>query len=166
MPDTTTRHALPLLSALQAQKEITHNEALTRLDALVAAAVVAAGVNTPPAAPASGEAWIVGAAPTGAWAQHSDEIAAWSAGGWTFLKPVAGYSAWNRADGAPMVFDGTRWRADAWPSRKIEIAGKTVVSERRPAIGAPAGGSVIDVEARSVLSQVLITLRAHGLIES
>ena len=40
----TDRFALPLLAAAQAQKEVTHNEALARVDALLHAVVVAVGL--------------------------------------------------------------------------------------------------------------------------
>ena len=40
----TPRCALPLLATAQAQKEVTHNEALVLLDALIHAAVVAGPV--------------------------------------------------------------------------------------------------------------------------
>ena len=166
MPGTTDRYQLTLLSAAQAHKEVSHNEALLRIDGLLHTAVVAAGAVTPPATPTAGEAWIVAANATGAWTQHSDEIALYQDGGWTFIAPQAGCMAWNRADGAHMVFDGTRWRGDAWPMRRVEIAGKTVVSARQAAITAPAGGAVVDTEARNVLGQLLGMLRAHGLIEA
>ena len=166
MIDSTDRFDLPLLSAAQAHKEVSHNAALNRVDGLLHPSVLGIGVLAPTAAPSPGDAWIVGVAATGAWAQHSDEIALFQAGGWTFLRPQAGCIAWNRADGSHLVYDGSRWRADAWPMRKVEIAGKTVVSSRQAAINTPAGGAVIDSEARGVLSQLLSMLRAHGLIES
>ena len=36
MTDTTPRSGMPLLAAAQAQKHVTHNEALLELDALIA----------------------------------------------------------------------------------------------------------------------------------
>ncbi len=166
MTESTDRYSLTLLSAAQAHKEISHNEALLRIDGLLHASIVAAGTTSPPTTPPAGDAWIVGAAGTGAWAQHSNEIALFQSGGWTFLTPKAGCVVWNQADAAHMVYDGNRWRSDAWPTRKIEIAGKTVVSMRQAAINAPTGGSVVDTEARGVLGQLLGALRAHGLIEA
>jgi hypothetical protein len=78
MTDSTARFALPLLHAGQAQKEITHNEALLALDILLHPEVEAVGENQPPPAPGAGQCWIVGDAPTGAWAGQADRIAAWS----------------------------------------------------------------------------------------
>jgi len=166
MPESTDRYALTLLSPAQAHKEITHNTALLRLDGLLHPNVIGVGASAPPATPNPGEAWIVGGGATGAWAQHPNEIALFQAGGWTFLHPQPGCIVWNGADGAHLVYDGSRWRSDAWPMRKVEIAGKTVVSGRQAGINMPSAGAVIDSEARSVLLQLLGALRAHGLIES
>ncbi len=165
MGDSTDRYALTLLSAAQAHKEVSHNAALLRMDGLLHPCI-SGMTGASPAAPNVGEVWIVASGATGAWAQHPDEIALFQSGGWTYLKPLAGCVAWNRADGAHMVYDGIRWRADAWPMRAVEIAGKAVVTARQPAISAPSGGPVINTEVRSVVNQLLMMLRAHGLIET
>jgi len=53
---TDTPHlGLPTLAAAQAQKHVTHNEALHRLDALVMLAVADRDLAAPPAAPAEGD---------------------------------------------------------------------------------------------------------------
>ena len=52
----TPRLTLPMLEPGQAQKEMSHNEALTRLDLAVQAAVTASGTNIPPDAPEFGAA--------------------------------------------------------------------------------------------------------------
>ncbi len=85
--DTTSRLALPLLQPGQAQKETTHNEALTLLDLAVQASVLAVGTNVPPVAPTVGNGWIIGVAPTGAWTGQARAIAGWTSGGWRFLVP-------------------------------------------------------------------------------
>ena len=166
MPEITDRYGLALLSASQAHKEISHNEALLRVDGLLHPSVLGEGLNTPPSSPNLADAWIIGPEPSGAWAQHLNEIALWQAGGWTFIAPQAGCIVWSRADGAHLLYDGARWRGDAWPMRNVEIGGKTVISHRQPAITLPTTGSVVDVEARSTLGQILFALRSHGLIES
>lgn len=102
---------LPYIAAAQAQKHVTVNEALRRLDALVQPAVESAALSAPPGSPADGQRWIVGAAPTGAWAGQANRIAAWQDGAWSFLVPADGWAAWNRATGQMLV-----WRsgAGAW----------------------------------------------------
>lgn len=108
---TSARLGLPYLQAAQAQKHVTHNEALERLDILVQLAVEAFDEGTPPALPEEGQIWIVGAPASGAWAGHAGEIAAWAGGGWLFMTPQSGWHAANGADFR--VFDGTDWMAPA-----------------------------------------------------
>lgn len=162
--DTTTRLGLPLLQAGQAQKELTHNEALTLLDFAVQAVVEAVGLDAPPATPAPGECWIVGATPGAAWTGQANAIAGWSDGGWRFVPAFAGMTAWSRADAALARFDGDAWSVGTLSGLRLLLDGLQVVGARQPAIAAPASGSVIDTEARSTLSAILSALRAHGLI--
>ena len=162
----TARWVLPLLEAGQAQKEMTVNEALATLDLLAQAGVEAVGVNAPPADPAPGQCWIVGTAPTGAWAGRAGALAGWTAGGWRFLAPREGMRAWSVADGCAAMRTGGQWRVGAIAGTQVLIGGQRVVGERQPAIAAPAGGVAPDAEARATLAQVLAALRAHGLIAS
>ena len=89
----TLRLALPLLAASQAQKHVTHNEALVRLDALVQLAVRSGPLNTPPASPAEGDVYLAGDTPTGVWAGQAARVAEWRDGLWTFLQPREGWRA-------------------------------------------------------------------------
>ena len=95
---TTPNLSLPELIASQAQPHVTVNTALRRLDALVQAAVISQ-TNTPPGTPADGDAYLVGAAPTGAWVGHAQELVVLIGGGWTFLTPAAGWLVYNLGDG-------------------------------------------------------------------
>ena len=54
----TPRLALPVIEAAQAQKHVTHNEALTLLDALTQLAVEARTLSAPPSSPAEGSCYI------------------------------------------------------------------------------------------------------------
>ena len=62
----TPRLRLPLIAAAQAQKHVTHNEALRLLYALVQLAVIDRATAAPPAAPTEGDCHIVAAGATGA----------------------------------------------------------------------------------------------------
>lgn len=105
----TAKLALPLLEAAQAQKHVTHNEALGRLDALVQLAVLSRSLATPPATPAEGDRYLVAASATGDWAGHSGHIAYRFGGGWKFATPQAGWRAWVAAETALFIFDGSAW---------------------------------------------------------
>lgn len=164
MMSETARWALPLLEAGQAQKEMTVNEALARLDLFAQPSVAAVGLDAPPADPAQGQAWIVGAAPTGAWAGQAQTLAGWTAGGWRFVAPREGLAVWSEADGCAAVFAGGSWRVGRLAAQRLEIGGVQVVGAQGVAIAAPTGGGTIDGEARAALTAVLAALRAHGLI--
>ncbi|MBI2720353.1 MAG: DUF2793 domain-containing protein [Rhizobiales bacterium] len=77
---------LPLIEAAQAQKHVTHNEALLQLDAAVHLSVVNRTSVAPPASPAEGDRYLVAASATGAWAGNSGKIAAWQAGAWHYSR--------------------------------------------------------------------------------
>jgi len=108
MSTTTPRCDFPYIAAGQAQKHVTHNEALDRLDALLFLAVETAGGNAPPADPQEGERHIVGPAPTGAWEEQAHAVAIAADGVWQFLTPKTGWQAWH--DGVILGFDGTQWQ--------------------------------------------------------
>ena len=164
MDDHTARLALPLLSPGQAQKEMTHNEALALIDLAVQASVESVGATVPPADPAEGAAWILGAAPAGDWAGQGLTIAGWTPGGWRFVAPREGMAAWSRADEATALFRGGVWEIGIVHAGSVSIAGLCVLGARQPGITEPVGGSVIDDGARAAMAQILAALRAHGLI--
>lgn len=107
MPSTTPRLSLPHILPAQAQKHVTHNEALQLLDAAVQLRVLSFAATTPPASPAAGDVHEVGPAATGAWAGQSGKLAFWDGTGWQYLTPTEGWIAW---DGANLRIRG----ASAW----------------------------------------------------
>lgn len=166
MVDASARFSLPFIQPGQAQKEWFHNEALARVDGLLHPAVQAIGLDTPPASPAPGLAWGVGASPTGDWAGHAGEIAVATSGGWRFVAPVAGMTAWLAPEAAWIWHDGVDWRADALPCFGVAVGGAQVVGAQGAAIPGPSGGATVDAEARSAITAILAALRGHGLIAS
>ncbi|WP_404405380.1 DUF2793 domain-containing protein [Pelagibacterium halotolerans] len=105
----TARLGLPLLASEQAQKYITHNEALVLLDALVQLRFDGVGTISPPGVPADGETHSVGVGATDAWLGHDGEVASWTAGGWRFATPAEGWLAWDVASGDLLVLRGGNW---------------------------------------------------------
>lgn len=104
----TANYALPYLMAAQAQKEVTHNEALNLLDLLAAPRLLSRGLAVPPAEPAAGEAWLVPAGGEGAWSGHAGEIALWYAG-WHFVVPRPGLAAWILDENRQLLWSGADW---------------------------------------------------------
>jgi Protein of unknown function (DUF2793) len=160
----TNRLSLPFIVAGQAQKEVTHNEALMRLDALVQASVEAVGLNAPPAAPQSGQCWIIGAEPAGAWTDHAHGLACWTQGGWRFAAAHEGMMVWSVADMLMAGFIGGAWTIGRIPLQRLFISGKQVVGEQSSAIQSPSAGTVVDTEARFAIGEILTALRNHGLV--
>lgn len=164
MSETTDRLKLPLIASGQAQKEMTHNEALALMDIAVQPVVQAMEMGAPPETPVAGQCWIVGPAPSGAWAGQAGAIAGWSQAGWRFAVPQRGWSAWLEVEGRIVRFDGEVWSGEVARIESVEIGGTRVVAAQQPALELNSGGTVIDSEAREAISQILARLRAHGLI--
>jgi hypothetical protein len=107
---TVTPHlALPLIAAAQAQKHVTHNEAITALDALVQLAVIDRDLSLPPAAPAEGDRYIVAGAGTGAWAGKGGQIALWQDAAWRHFAPSRGFLAYVLDESVLVTWTGAAW---------------------------------------------------------
>jgi hypothetical protein len=162
----TPRLALPFLSAGQAQKEFTHNEALQTLDMIVGGAVEDGPLVTPPASPAIGDAYIVDLTPTGDWAGHPASVAAYTSGGWRFVAPFDGISLYVKSQGLWANYRAGAWEMGLLRGSSVIIGGQQVVGSRAAAIASASGGATVDTEARATIDQILAAMRQHGLIES
>lgn len=160
----TARLLLPFLAPGQAQKELFHNEALQLLDLLVAAAVEEGPRQSPPGTPANGACYIVGSAPTGPWAGKAHCLAGYTSGGWRFVVPFEGLTAFVRTTGTCATFRSGTWDIGSVRALKLLVDGVQVVGARAAAIADPNGGASVDAEARAAIVQVLAVLRGHGLI--
>ncbi|MDE2406171.1 MAG: DUF2793 domain-containing protein [Sphingomonadales bacterium] len=140
--DASPRLGLPMLFAGQAQKEFFVNEAHALIDALLHGAIEGEAAS-PPAAPADGQAWLVGEAAAGAWSGQAGRIAARQGGNWLFVTPRDGMRVLDRATGQELLFCGG-WRRPTRPA-------------------APAGGAVVDSEARVAITQLLAALCIAGI---
>lgn len=109
MPSTSPRLSLPYLQPAQAQKHVTHNEALQLLDAVVQLRVLAFGATEPPVARQPGDVWAVGASPSGNWAGQAGQLALWDGTGWQFLAPRDGWIAWDATAQGLRAWTGGAW---------------------------------------------------------
>lgn len=119
----TANLGLPFIEGSQAQKHVTHNEALRILDTVIQIAVRDMTHATPPGAPAEGDRYIVAAAATGAWAGRDNAVATWQDGAWAFVAPKAGWCAWSIADAAIEVYDGADWREPSLSAGSVGLLG-------------------------------------------
>jgi hypothetical protein len=140
--------------------------ALQTLDLLVAAAVEEAPRSSPPASPPVGACYIVGASPAGAWAGKSQCIAGYTSGGWRFIPPREGTSAYVKATGVWANYRAGAWELGTVRATSLVLGGSQVVGARLAPIAGPSGGTSVDAESRATINQVLAALRQHGLIES
>ena len=159
MADTTANLLLPYLIASQAQKHVTHNEALRLLDGLTQLTVEDRDLATPPGAPAEGACWIVGPAATGEWAGWDDDVAMWADGAWLRLPSRTGWRAWVIDEGQLVVRGAAGWTA---------LGGGGGGPDVDVAVG-PAGGTtglavaeelLSDLSGASVDSSIVIPNRA------
>ncbi|HTT97776.1 MAG TPA: DUF2793 domain-containing protein [Rhizomicrobium sp.] len=109
MTSTTPRSGMPLLAAAQAQKHVTHNEALLQLDALGCARILDRDLTAPPPSPSDGDTYLIKATATGDWTGQDGRIAFALDGGWRFYAPFAGLMAYVVDEAKPIVFDGMVW---------------------------------------------------------
>ena len=107
----TMQLGLPLVQGAQAQKQVTVNEALTRLDGLVLLTIQSQTVTTPPAVAIEGQAWAVPIGAVNEWSGRDGKLALARNGGWDFLAPKRGWRAFVLDEGVQVLHDGANWRA-------------------------------------------------------
>lgn len=114
MPSSqSARLGLPYVAAGQLQKHVTVNEALTRLDGLIQAAVVSRTVALQPTDAADGDLYILPPGANGSdWSDGSDgDLVRAEFGGWTRVDAPAGMVVVVQDEGQLVVRTGTTWSA-------------------------------------------------------
>ncbi len=109
----TSQLGLPLLQAAQAQKHVTVNEAMVRLDGLTQLGFQSADTQTPPVAAIDGETYAVPTGAVNAWSGNNGDVAIWSNGGWVFVTPKTGWRGFVADTGKAVTYDGSDWVASA-----------------------------------------------------
>lgn len=110
MSDTSAVLSLPYIQPAQAQKHVTHNAAVQRLDRIVQLSVLARDQATPPASPDIGARYIVAGSGSGDWAGQGGAIAVFDTGNWHFEAPGAGWLAYDEGEGTLVVYT----QAEGW----------------------------------------------------
>lgn len=108
--DDTPNLRLPYIMAAQAQKHVTHNDALDRLDVFAQLAVESRTLTAPPGSPADGACYIVAAGATGAWSGWDLDLAAFVGGAWLRLTRKSGMKAWVKAERLTVTCEDGIWR--------------------------------------------------------
>lgn len=120
---TSPDFGLPYIATQQSQPEVTHNTALNYLQ-LLTCGVKQIALNTPPGSPTEGDAYVIGASPTGAWAGRANCLAGYFGGAWVFVPgndssgtPIAigarheGLRTYSQADDDLFIWSGSAWGA-------------------------------------------------------
>ena len=141
MADISPHLLLPYILAAQAQKHITHNEAMRLLDGVVQLGVLSRVLTAPPVSPASGDRYIVGSGATGLWAGWDLNVAFYVDGAWVRLIPRVGWIAYSVADTAFYSWSGSAWigmpQANM-TAQMLGIGGAVADSTNRLSINTPA----------------------------
>lgn len=105
----TSKLNLPYVAPAQAQKHVTVNEALARIDAAVQLSAESRTLGTPPLVVVEGESYLI---PTGAvneWDGQDGKVASFLNGGWQYLEPMIGWQLWVEDEVTRLTFDGAQW---------------------------------------------------------
>lgn len=158
MATETLRLGMPLLQSAQAQKHVTVNEALMRLDGLVNLVLQSVVAVAPPAVVTDGQCWGVPASATGVWAGQGGKIAVGSNGGWVFVPPARGMRAYVADRGVAAIHDGAAWVLGALTLGTFGAGMVAGLTEAEVTVGTgtsvntgvaiPAGAMVVGVSAR------------------
>lgn len=107
----TSNLQLPYLAVGQAQKHVTVNESLRRLDALVQLSVVSATTTVEPGAPSDGQVWIVPSGKSGvAWNSYANwSLGYYRDGAWVQITPREGWIAYVQDTDQVLVCTGAAW---------------------------------------------------------
>ncbi|WP_435165131.1 DUF2793 domain-containing protein [Falsirhodobacter sp. 1013] len=109
MSDLSLLLSLPLMQAAQAQKHITHNEALRLLDMIVQLSVTSRTLTSPPERPQAGNRYIIANGATGGWAGHDQHLAVHDGTAWVFVTPLPGWRAFVQEEGQTVTFANNAW---------------------------------------------------------
>lgn len=121
---------LPFIMPSQAQKHVTHNEALLVLDALLHCAVEDRTRAEPPEAPAEGQRHIVAGAAIAEWVDRDGQIAAFQDGAWAFYAPTAGMVVFVKAEGVLLLHDGEAFRAPLLRTPMLGVNAQATAAQR------------------------------------
>ena len=147
---STPRFAFPYIQAAQAQKEVTHNEALLMVDALVSLSLEDRHLSAPPVSPQNGQVWFINGAGSGAWNGQSNKLAHYDSGQWYFYVIPDGLRAWIKDEAGYFVYSGGSWSAFVGSGQFITVAAVSA----HYAVQASDRGKLLAVNANTAAVEV------------
>lgn len=134
MSNSSANLNLPYIQPAQAQKHVTHNEAIEVLDVVVQLFVQSFDATVPPVGATDGQAYALGATVTGDWVGQAGQVALFLNGGWDFVSPKEGWIA------AGPNADLRQYSGGAW----VDLRSAAAVSDL-PALGIGAAADGFNV---------------------
>lgn len=143
---------LPLLQASQAQKHVTVNEALVRLDGLAQITLQSRSISVPPTGFSDGDCYGLPSGCSGGWNGQDGRLAIASNGGWIFVTPLVGWSAWVVDEFARAVFLPGGWQSDVLSAGANGAVSRLVVHEAdHEVLGGAAQNVGLEIPSDTVL---------------
>lgn len=109
MTETTARFSLPYIMPAQAQKHLTHNQALRYLDLFLNLSVIDDATPIPPPIAQENAAFIIPDGAMDAWSGRAAQVTVFWDGAWQFFTPVIGWTAWVQSRQSAITFNGNNW---------------------------------------------------------
>lgn len=147
--EQTPNLTLPYIMPSQAQKHVTHNEAIRMLDALVQISVLDRDLAAPPEEPAEGDRYLIATGATDGWSGRDGNLAAFQDGAWAFFAPRPGWLAWIADEAALAAFDGTRWAAVSAGSLSPAMLGINATADETTRLAVSSHASLFQAEEGS-----------------
>ncbi len=123
----TNNLGITLVEQSQAQKEVTVNAAIVKIDAVLNRGAIDKDIATPPASPAAGDVYIIAASATGDWAGQDGNIAYFEQI-WKFITPNEGFSIWVNDEDKTYIWDGTDWITTSASGNLNDLGDVTITS--------------------------------------
>lgn len=142
--DQTTNLKLPYIAPSQAQKHVTHNEAIRALDALVQLSVMSRKLKNAPPEPSEGDRYIVASEAVAPWAGKTDQIAAWQDDAWAFFQPQEGWHAWVADEQTFVVFNRNSWSRVTSGTNPATLIGINTVADENNRLALKSPASLFD----------------------
>lgn len=111
--DKSALLSLPYIMPSQAQKHVTHNEAIRKLDILIHLAVQSRTQNAPNDNEAEGTRFLVPQDAEGLWQGETHKLAAFVDGAWYFFEPQEGWRCYIIDEAKSVIFIDGEWQGES-----------------------------------------------------
>lgn len=126
--EQTNNLALPYIMPSQAQKHVTHNEALRILDTIIQTSVKMTTLQTPPVEPVEGDRYIIADGATDGWQNHDKKIATFVDGTWLFVQPLTGWRVYAEDTETMLIYKDSAWQS-LMPEQFGKIGVNTIAND-------------------------------------